>query len=90
MERLRTEFEALPESTHNQQITRAEFESVVKNMRNCKAPGADAIPAEVWKNSEAAKDVLFEFLEEVRNKERVPANLAVCCLLYTSPSPRDS
>ena len=62
-------------------MTRTEFESAVKGMRNCKAPGADAIPAEVWKNSEAAKDVLFEFLQGVWNKERVPPNLAVCVFI---------
>ena len=47
-------------------------------MKNCKAPGADMIPAEVWKNSAIAKEALFEFLSAVWNKEVVPQNLAVC------------
>ena len=47
-------------------------------MKSNKAPGADAIPSEVWKNSEGAKEELFQFLSAVWNKERVPPNLAVC------------
>ena len=47
-------------------------------MKNSKAPGADMIPAEVWKNSTVAKEALFEFLSAVWNKEEVPQNLAVC------------
>ena len=50
-------------------------------MKNNKAPGADTIPSEVWKNSEAAKEELFQFLSAVWNKERVPPNLAVCVFI---------
>ena len=77
MERLRAEFEALPNSEDDKGITRAEFEEAVNNMKNGKAPGADMIPAEVWKNSAVAKEVLFEFVGAVWQKEVVPPNLAV-------------
>ena len=78
MERLRAEFEALPNSKDDKEITREEFEEAVSNMKNCKAPGADMIPVEVWKNSAVTKESLFEFLSAVWNKEVVPQNLAVC------------
>ena len=39
--------------------------------------GADGIPAEVFKNSEVTKNLLFAFLEKVWKKESVPAELAV-------------
>ena len=81
MERLRTEFDALPKSNDGEQLTREEFEAVVKSMKSSKASGADAIPSEVWKNSIAARDKLFEFLSEVWSKERVPMNLAVCVFI---------
>ena len=81
MDQLLTEFTVLPESKDDQQLTREEFEAVVKSMKNSKTSGADAIPAEVWKNSEVTKDELFEFLIEVWNKERVPPNLAVCVFI---------
>ena len=78
MERIRAEFEALPESKDDDEITTVEFEEAVNNMKNSKAPGADMIPAEVWKNSTVAKEALFEFLSAVWKKETVPQNLAVC------------
>ena len=71
----------MSESNEEQELKREEFEAAVKSMKNSKAPGVDAIPAEVWKNSEAAKDELFEFLREVWNKEQVPPNLAVCVFI---------
>ena len=81
LEQLRAEFEALPESNEDEKLTREEFEAAVKSMKNNKAPGVDAIPSEVWKNSEAAKDELFKFMSEVWNKERVPPNLTVCVFI---------
>ena len=81
LEALRAEFEALPESNDDKQLTREEFEAAVKSMKNNKAPGADTIPSEVWKNSEVAKEELFQFLSAVWKKERVPPNLAVCVFI---------
>ena len=78
MERLRAEFEALPNSKDGKGITRAEFDEAVRNMKNHKASGADMIPAEVWKHSAVAKQALFEFLSAIWQKEIVPPNLAVC------------
>lgn len=78
LERLRTEFELLPDTGEQGALTREEFETALKSLKNGKAPGADSIPAEVWKNSKVASDALFEFLREVWNKEEVPDNLIVC------------
>ena len=78
MERLRAEFEAVPNSKDEAEITIEEFEEAVVNMKNSKAPGADMIPAEVWKNSAVAKEAIFEFLSTVWKKEVVPQHLAVC------------
>ena len=77
-EKLRADFEALPQcqdATEN--LTREEFEKAVKRMKKCKATGTDGVPAEVWQNSSVAKEKLFQFLEQVWNKESVPAELAV-------------
>ena len=60
------------------ELKREEFEEAVKCMKSGKAVGTDGIPVEVWKNSEVAKDALFEFLKMVWRKEEVPENLAVC------------
>ena len=51
--------------------------------------GADGIPAEVFKNSEVAKDILFAFLQKVWNKECVPTDLAVgvFVMIYKKGSP---
>ena len=60
-------------------------------MKNGKATGKDGIPAEVFKKSVVAKDILFEFLQKVWNKECVPAELAigVFVMLYKKGSPDD-
>ena len=49
-------------------------------MKKAKTPDPDGIPAEVWQNSNVARDLLpvFEFLKKFLNKETVPANLALC------------
>ena len=85
------EFQQLPENDGNDKLTREEFEGAVQHMKNGKATGADGIPAEVYKNSEVAKNVLFEFLQKVWNKECVPAELAVgvFVMLYKKGSPDD-
>ena len=70
MERLRKEFEALPNSEDEKELTREEFEEAVNNMKKGKAPGEDRIPAEVWKHSKVAKEALFAFLSAVWRKEK--------------------
>ena len=50
-------------------------------MKKGKATGKDSIPAEVWKNSLEAKEVLFAFLQKIWSKEKVSENLAVCIFI---------
>ena len=78
LEKLRKEFEQLPDTGEQGALTREEFDKALKSLKNGKAVGADGIPAEVWKNSKVASEALFEFLCEVWNKEEVPLNLIVC------------
>ena len=79
---MRAEFEALPNSRDQEaQLTREEFDEAVNSMKNGKAQGADGIPAEVWKHSTEAKEVLFAFLQKIWLKEEVPANLVVCIFI---------
>ena len=60
-------------------------------MKNCKAAGIDSIPAEVWKNSQAANESLFQFLQVVWDEEVVPPNLAVgiFVMIHKKGSPDD-
>ena len=46
---MRAELEALPEQDDVGELTREEFETAVKRMKNGKATGKDGIAAEVWK-----------------------------------------
>ena len=71
------EYEKLPDSKDDEKLGREEFEEAVKHMRSGKATGADEIPAEVFKHSAVAKEMLFKFLKKVWDKEHVPAALAV-------------
>lgn len=66
--------------TENDPLTREEFEAAVKDLKNGKSPGADGIPVEVWKHSTGAREVLFEFLQDVWNKEEMTENLIVLCI----------
>ena len=63
----------------------------MKSMKNGKASGADQIPAEVWARSKTAKDILFEFLQQIWRKEEVPENLAVCIfvMIYKNKGSKD-
>ena len=58
-------------------------------MKNGKATGDDGLPAEVFKNSQVAKDILFEFLQHVWDKECVPMELAmgVFVMIYKKGAP---
>ena len=91
LENLRNEFEALPANEGAEELERKEFEEAVKHMKNGKATGSDGIPAEVFKNSAVAKDMLFEFLSKVWKKESVPPELAVgiFVMIYKKGSPDD-
>ena len=72
-------YEDLPDSDDdNAAITREEFDHAVDSMKKSKATGPDEIPAEVWQNSNVAREQLFKFLQQVWNKEVVPENLAAC------------
>ena len=77
LEKLREEYEKLPDSEEDDPLGREEFDAAVKHMRNGKATGSDEIPAEVYKNSKVANELLFNFLKKVWQKEYVPAELAV-------------
>ena len=82
LEQLREEFEALPQcKDEKEKITREEYNAAVQHMKNGKAPGIDGIPAEVWKNSKVANEVLFQFLQKIWSKEKVPLNLVVCVFI---------
>ena len=91
LERLEREFNALPSNDGAGKLERKEFEEAIRHMKNGKAPGADGIPVEVFKNSAVAKDLLFKFLKKVWDKENVPAELAVgvFVMLYKKGSPDD-
>ena len=73
------------------ELERKEYDEAVRHMKNGKAPGADGIPAEVFKNSEVARNLLFAFLKKVWSKEYVPAELAVgvFVMLYKKGSADD-
>ena len=84
--------EKLPDTEdESAKITRDEFDDAVDSMKKAKAPGPDGIPAEVWQNSSVAREVLFDFLQKVWNKETVPANLALCIfvLMYKNKGSPD-
>ena len=79
LEKARLTYEDLPDSDDdNAAITREEFDHAVDSMKKSKATGPDEIPAEVWQNSNVAREQLFKFLQQVWNKEVVPENLAAC------------
>ena len=79
IENARSALEQLPDSEdENEAITREEFDDAVDSMKKAKAPGPDGIPAEVWQRSSVARDMLFNFLKKVWDKESVPPNLALC------------
>ena len=81
MESMRAEFEMLPEREDEDGLTRGEFDEAVKRMKKNKATGMDEIPAEVWRNSKTANEVLFVFLRKIWRKEVVPPELAVCVFI---------
>ena len=90
-EKLRAEFDALPDNNEEDQITSEEFKDAVSHMRKGKATGPDNIPSEVWQNSTVAQEALFEFLKEVWRKERVPAELAlgIFVMIYKNKGSQD-
>ena len=78
LESMRAEFENLPARVDGEgALTRTEFDEAVRRMKAHKATGIDGVPAEVWKHSELANEMLFEFLTKIWDKEEVPAELAV-------------
>ena len=81
MEEMRAELEALPEQDDVGELTREEFETAVKRMKNGKATGKDGIAAEVWKHSNVAKDMLYMFLQLIWKKESIPLELVVCIFI---------
>ena len=82
LENARSSLEKLPDSDdESAKLTREEFDKAVDSMKKAKAPGPDEIPAEVWQNSAVARELLFDFLQKVWNKEAVPANLAMCIFI---------
>ena len=81
MEEMRAELEALPEQDGVGELTREEFETAVKRMKNGKATGKDGIAAEVWKHSKVAKDMLYMFLQLIWKKESIPPELVVCIFI---------
>ena len=91
LEKVRDEFENLPENEGVGELEREEFERAVRHMKNGKACGSDGIPAEVYKHSAVAKEALFEFLKKVWKKEYVPPELAVgvFVMLYKKGNPDD-
>ena len=88
LENARSALEELSDSDdESAMLTREEFDkSVDSSMKKAKAPGSDEIPTEVWQNSVVARELLFDFLQKVWNKEAVPANLVMCIfiLMYKS------
>ena len=74
----RKEFDLLPENDESDQLTKEEFDKVVVRMKNNKATGADGIPAEVWKHSAVANEMLLLFLQLIWRKEYIPPELIVC------------
>ena len=81
LEKARAEFEDLPEVEEEDRITWKEYCEAVEHLKDSKAPGADAIPVEIWKGSTVAKQALYEFLQKVWSKESVPENLVVCIFI---------
>ena len=60
-------------------------------MKKCKATGRDEIPAEVWRYSPRARELLFKFLRKVWQQEEVPRNLVLCVfvLIYKNKGSPD-
>ena len=75
MEEIRAELEALPEQDDVGELTREEFGTAVKRMKNGKATGKDGIAAEVWKHSKVAKEMLYMFLQLIWKKVPIPPEL---------------
>ena len=79
---MRAELEALPEQDDVGELTREEFETAVKRMKNGKATGKDGIAAEVCKHSKVAKEMLYMFCSSFgKQKESIPPELAVCIFI---------
>ena len=77
LERQREEYAKLPDCNEEDKLRRKEFDEAVAHMQNGKATGADGVPAEVYKNSKVANELLFKFLQKVWDKEHVPTELVV-------------
>ena len=92
LENARSAFEKLPDDKDKKAaITREEFDDAVDSMKKAKAPGPDGIPAEVWQRSVVARDLLFDFIKKVWDKETVPQNLALCIfvMMYKNKGSQD-
>ena len=63
--------------TTSNALSKQELAKAVISLKNNKAVGADGIPAEVYKVSSAAFDLLYKLLERVWREECVPEDLGV-------------
>ena len=81
----------MTDSDEKDKLGRKEIEEAIRYMRNGKATRLDEIPVEVFKNSKISKEMLFEFLSKVCDKEYVPAKLAVgiFVMIFKKGSPDD-
>ena len=66
------EMPALADDGRDESFSFEEFEECVNSMKSGKAAGADAMPAELFKYSHAAKLMLYELCAKVWAKETVP------------------
>ena len=65
-----------PERNPSDRISKAEFDKAVQRLPNNKATGPDGVPAEVFKNSKEASNVLFAIITQIWDEEKVPPAFA--------------
>ena len=65
------------EMTIDDNLTRSEFDLVMKRMKSSKAMGPDEIPIEVFKRCPQLADELFNYIQYVWDNEVLPTNMAL-------------
>ena len=83
LEQAREEYPDLGKHGIDEQDTliQQEYLAAVKRMKKAKATGPDGIPAEVWQNSQLAKEELFFFIRALWQTEEIPKSFALCAFV---------
>ena len=65
-------------------LTRKEFEAAVKKLSNNKAVGPDGVPAEAFKYSAKAKDILFLIIQQIWEQEKLSEEFGRARQIYNA------